>query len=208
MPTPKNQDAFGPVGFDPRSVVQIIFCDAFLRCSMTSDGTEVVIQDPIFADLFKCDHNIMNQAFDEQTKSVAAEELKKILLLANKMTTVDSERRRILFELTKAPVTKLLELSSQSTQKSNAIRENIASLARALLDLRNLGAGQIETLAQDDFIDCPHCLTTLTRTSTGIDNHEGHEAWYVYCRPCSVEYTLAFEQLCHEDAGFGVDSPS
>ena len=150
----------------------------------------------------------MNQAFDEQTKSVAAEELKKILLLANKMTIVDSERRRILFELTKAPVTKLLELGQLSLDHRHAIRENIASLARALLDLRNLGDGQIETLAQDDFIDCPHCLTTLTRTSTGIESHQSHEAWYVYCRPCSVEYALAFEQLCHDEVGFGVDSPT
>jgi len=57
----------------------------------------------------------MNEELDESIKTVAAEELKKVRLLANKMTIVDSDRRKILFELTKAPVTTLLALGARTS---------------------------------------------------------------------------------------------
>lgn len=148
---------------------------------------------------------------DSSNQNQAARELRKVLLVANKMTIVDSAQRQILFELTKAPIHSLLQLNDLHFEKSPQIRGSIALLASALLKVRNLGDGKIETLGHEHPIDCPFCDTKITRlTAEDVndqsDNHDDPDAnqWYVFCGQCSEEYTLALAKLSSQESGFGV----
>ena len=96
--------------------------------------------------------SLMLESSDPSRQDLVAAELRKVLLLANKMTIVDSAQRQILFELTKAPIHALLQLNETHYQQSDTIRDSIASLASALLKVRNLGDGTIETLGHEQLL--------------------------------------------------------
>ena len=156
----------------------------------------------------------MLESSDPSRQDLVAAELRKVLLLANKMTIVDSAQRQILFELTKAPIHALLQLNETHYQQSDTIRDSIASLASALLKVRNLGDGTIETLGHEQAIDCPFCDTKITRlTPADVANPSSHQKdhpdadrWYIFCGQCSEEYTLALAKLSSVELGFGVES--
>lgn len=152
-----------------------------------------------------------------ECRDIATVELQKLLLLANRMTIVSSQKRQLLFQLAKAPLGVLLQLNDEYFEGSSGIRESLAGLAKALLNLRNLGDGNIETLDHDDYIDCPHCQSNLTHlpdmneTESDKDSGRGETdaeaSRYIFCAVCSEAYTLAFARLSVSGTGFGLEEP-
>lgn len=144
-------------------------------------------------------------------REIATAELQKLLLLANRMTIVSSQKRQLLFQLTKAPLAVLLQLNDDHFAGSSRIRESLAGLAKALLNLRNLGAGKIDTLDHDDYIDCPHCETSLTHlpgmdeAESSLSQTDAQATRFIFCAVCSEAYTLAFARLSVCGTGFSVE---
>ena len=135
----------------------------------------------------------------------AAREMDRILMVAHKMTVASSSKREILFELTKAPIAKLLELNEHRFGSSESIRGRIAMLAKSLVMLRNLNDGKIMDDRSDGLGDCPCCSTPIKRFQpkhqpTPVD------PWLVYCPQCSGIYTKPLDRLSLGGVGFGTDA--
>jgi hypothetical protein len=135
----------------------------------------------------------------------ASREMDRILMVAHKMTVASSEKRRILFELTKAPIDSLLELNQKHFGNSESIRGRIAMLAKSLLTLRNLNDGQIIVDLSDGFGDCPYCSSPITRFQPQYKpKHD--DPWLIYCPECSDMYIKPLEKLSLCGVGFGTEA--
>jgi len=135
----------------------------------------------------------------------AAREMDRILMLAHKMTVASSEKRRILFQLTKAPIDELLALNRNHFGNSESIRGRIAMLAKSLLTLRNLNDGQIGNDRSDGIGDCPYCSTPIKRFQPQY-RPKPDDPWLIYCPECSTIYIEPLEKLSLHGVGFGTDS--
>lgn len=148
--------------------------------------------------------NAMSESIEPQPEHVdaAAEELDNILFVAQKMTVASSEKRQILFKLTKIPVDNLLELNRRHFDDSEAIHGRIALLAKALVTLRNLGGGAIHEDRSDGWGNCPHCETRIERFQPQEDPRP-EDPWVVFCPACREVTARALERLAAPDVGFG-----
>lgn len=136
----------------------------------------------------------------------AAREMDRVLMLANKMTIASSENRKLLFQLTQAPINSLLKLNRERFQNSESIRGRIAMLAQSLLILRNLKCGEITEDRSDGIGDCPACLSVILRYQTQTATTNEDAAWVAYCPECSDLYQKPLEMLAIDDVGFGTGS--
>lgn len=143
---------------------------------------------------------------DPQSEHIfaAAREMDRVLAIAHKMTVADSAKRRLLFQLTKAPVRTLLDLNRNHFGNSESIRGRIAMLAESLLKLRNLNDGQITEDRSDGFGDCPYCSTPIRRFQPQ-HNPTPNDPWLIYCPECSRLYGKPLEKLSVYGVGFGTE---
>lgn len=135
----------------------------------------------------------------------AAREMDRILAIAHKMTVASSEKRQILFQLTKAPIAVLLKLNQNTFGNSESIRGRVALLAESLLTLRNLGDGQIQEDRSDGFGNCPYCMTTILRIQPQ-SKPKPTDPWLIYCPQCSNIYSKPLEKLSIDGVGFGTET--
>jgi len=135
----------------------------------------------------------------------AAREMDRILMVAHKMTVASSSKRQVLFELTKAPIAKLLELNVHRFGNSESIRGRIAMLAKSLVTLRNLNDGKIAEDRSDGFGDCPYCSTPIKRFQPQY-KPKPDDPWLIYCPQCSDIYTKPLDRLSLDGVGFGTDA--
>lgn len=149
----------------------------------------------------------MVNANDAQFEFVlaAAREMDRVLMLANKMTVASSENRKLLFQLTKAPINSLLKLNQERFEDSQSIRGRIAMLAQSLLTLRNLRDGSIVEDRSDGVGACPACETPILRYQAQAESKNSQAAWIVYCPECSDLYQKPLEMLSVYGVGFGTD---
>jgi len=143
---------------------------------------------------------------DPQTKHIqaAAREMDRIRMLAQKMTVASSDTRRLLFQLTKAPIEDLLSLNAKQFDNSESIRGRIAMLAKSLLTLRNLGDSNIHIDRSDGVGDCPFCDTPITRFQPQ-ENPTQEDPWRIYCSQCTAIYSTEMERLAAPALGFGTE---
>lgn len=139
---------------------------------------------------------------DTNPVAAAAAQMDRIRHVAEKMTVASSETRRILFQLTKAPINELLAINRDSFDDRESIRGRIAILAKALLTLRNQSNGQILEDRSDGFGDCPVCSTAIIRHQNQ-SRPKPDDPWKIFCPTCCQEYSQALENLSVTGVGFG-----